>query len=103
MAAPVLTSLIAPLIENQPQMVLAIISVFAAFVVVSVVSLAVYMVLNAVRGRKMIGGQFWDKDVYASAMQELHSQKRRGVLLDAEANNALKDYQGMGKRRSGRF
>ena len=98
-----LAPLVAPIVASVPGWVIAVLSVFAALLVVVVVSAAALMVLGAVRGQKMIGGRMWDKDVYESAMRDLHERKRRGELLDRSANDALRDYQGMGRRRSGRI
>jgi diphthamide biosynthesis methyltransferase len=51
---------------------------------------------------KMVNGEFFVNDVYSAAMQDLHSQKRKGVLLDAEANSALKEYQGFSRPKRNR-
>lgn len=103
MAAPDLFPLVAAVNINVPGWVGAILGVAAAFVVVLVVWLAALHVLAAVRGGVVVDGRIYDRDVYVSALNELHRQKRRGVLIDARSARELRRYQGIssGRRRRG--
>lgn len=99
-----LSSMVTPILTNVPGWVVAVLATFASLMIVAVTVFAAGAVLGAVRGQKFIGGQFWDKDVYEAAMQDLHQTKRQGGLLDAEANNALREYKGeLFHRRSRRW
>ena len=98
--APDLTVLLNVFTASVPGWIFAVIGVSAALMSWYVVFKAGMMVIAVVRGQVIVKGKFYDKDVYQSAMQDLHTQKRRGVLMDKEANDALRNYQGLGGGRS---
>lgn len=96
MATPpnLLTGLVDIATAAIPGWAVAILSVSAAVAGLYVLYLGACFVLAALRGQVYYGGRFWDKDVYHNALQHLHTQRRRGVLLDAESHQALRRYQG---------
>ena len=97
-----LTPLVTLIIDRIPPVSFVLLSVFSAILSVLVISFACSQVFSAIRGKKFIAGKYWDYDVYESAMRDLYAQKRNGVLLDKESNDALKEYR-FGSRRSRRF
>ncbi len=68
-------------------------SVGVVLVTVFVAILGVYFVLSMVRGGEKqvyFNGQYWDRDVYRSAMNDVRDAKRSRGLVDAESLRALK-------------
>ena len=98
--APDLSILLTAFTATIPGWTLAVIAVSASLMSVYIAIKAGMMVIAVVRGQVIVKGKFYDKDVYQAAMQDLHTQKRRGVLMDKEANDALRNYQGLGGGRS---
>ena len=98
--APDLSVLLNAFTASVPGWIIAVVAAYVALLTVYISIKAGMMVIAVVRGQVIVKGKFYDKDVYQSAMQDLHTQKRRGVLMDKEANDALRNYQGLGSGRS---
>lgn len=93
---------------NLQTLLAPLLNVLSGFAVIGAVVLSIAVILGGLlvyrvgaanalaffrREGKFVGGQFYESDVVRAAMVDLHQQKRRGVLLDREANEALRVYQ----------
>lgn len=92
-----------PLLAIVGQLLVVVGAILAIAAVVAsayVAHFGAQTVLAALRGEGHIyKGKFYSADVWKSAMEDLHEQRRRGGLLDAEAIRALNHYQGIDKPR----
>lgn len=94
-----LTGLTDTITAAIPGWAVAILAIAGALAALYVLYFGACLVLATLRGKVYYGGRFWDTDVYRNALQDLHRQRRRGVLLDAESTRALRRYQGLDTRR----
>lgn len=77
-----------------------VLSIAAVLAAVYVVHIGAANVIAALRGDgRIYRGKFYSNDVWKSAMNDLHMQKRGGELMDKDAGRALRQYQGIEEPR----
>lgn len=99
MAAVDLSTLVTAV--NFSSTTVAVIAVCSVLVGVFVTIAAALYVMGMVSGKVYYGGQWWDKDVYQTALSDVKRQSRAGHLVDAESRRAVDHFEGKKSSRSG--